>query len=74
MHSNTLNVLAGLFVPASFVGLARLSGQALAVAFSYGALTLLALGLSYAGRGLDRRAGTAVVVAYAGFVALMLAR
>ncbi|MHB1508126.1 MAG: sodium:calcium antiporter [Acidimicrobiales bacterium] len=74
MHSNTLNVLAGLFVPASFVGLARLSGQALAVAFSYGALTLLALGLSYAGRGLGRRAGTAVVVAYAGFVAFMLAR
>jgi len=63
----------GLGAP-SFVGLARLSGQALAVAFSYGALTLLALGLSYAGRGLGRRAGTAVVVAYAGFVAFMLAR
>ncbi len=74
MHSNTLNVLAGLFLPASFVGLARLSAHGLAVTFSYGALTLLALGLSYAGRGLDRRAGTAIIVAYAGFVAVMLAR
>lgn len=70
MNSNALNVLVGLLMPAAFIGLGRASGSKVLVAGWYGGMTVLGLGLAYAGRGLGRRAGLALVAAYVAFVAV----
>jgi cation:H+ antiporter len=72
LNSNTLNVAAGLLIPAAIVGLARPSGPALLIAGWYVGLTALTLGLAYAGRGLGRRAGWAIIAGYVAFVAALL--
>ena len=74
VNSNTLNVLVGLFIPASFLGLARPSAQGLLVAAWYLGLTVVGLLLAYVGRGLGRRAGLAIVLTYLAFVAIVLTR
>jgi cation:H+ antiporter len=71
MNSNTLNVVVGLFLPAIVIGADALSGGALTVALCYGGLTLVALGLAFRGRGLDRRAGGVIVGLYVAFVVLL---
>lgn len=63
MNSNTLNVAFGLLLPATVTGLGR-SGSGTLVAAGYAGLTVVALGLAYLGRGLDRRAGAIIVVGY----------
>jgi cation:H+ antiporter len=62
-NSNTLNVLAGLLIPAVVIGGARLGGG-LRVAIWYGVLTCVTAGLALAGRGISRRSGALIIAAY----------
>jgi cation:H+ antiporter len=73
LNSNTLNVVAGLLLPAAVIGLVKPSGQGTVVVGWYVGLTLLTLVLAYAGRGLARPGGWLIIAAYAGFVATLLA-
>ncbi len=63
LNSNTLNVLAGLLIPAVIISHPGLGGG-LRVASWYGALTLAALALAFAGRGISRISGTLIIAAY----------
>lgn len=67
-NSNIFNVIIGLLIPAALLGLATSAGDAIFVAGSYIAMTSLAVALALAGRGLDRRAGSVIIVAYVAFV------
>jgi cation:H+ antiporter len=73
LNSNTLNVVAGLLLPAAVIGLGRTSGQAVLVTVWYVALTLVVLGLAYRDRGLGRGTGSLVIAAYAAFTLSVLA-
>jgi cation:H+ antiporter len=73
MNSNALNVVAGLMIPGTVVGVAAASGDVTLVAWWYLGLTVLALGAAYLARGLARWHGVVIVVAYAAFVAALLA-
>jgi cation:H+ antiporter len=73
LNSNTLNVTAGLLIPAAVIGLARPSSQAVLIAGWFVGLTALTLVLAYADRGLRRWAGWLIIVGYAAFVAALLA-
>jgi cation:H+ antiporter len=72
MNSNTLNVVLGLLLPATVVGLAAPSGQETLIAGWYGALTVVTLLGAYAGRGLGRRYGGVIIGGYVGFVVALL--
>ena len=52
LNSNSLNVMAGLLIPAVVIGLAKPSGSGLLVSSWYVGLTALTLALAYAGHGL----------------------
>lgn len=69
----SLNVTAGLLIPATVIGLARPSGSGLLVAGWYVGLTALTLVLAYAGHGLGRAAGGLIIAAYIAFVLALLA-
>jgi cation:H+ antiporter len=73
LNSNTINVAAGLLIPAAFIGLAKPSESGLLVAAWYIGLTVLTLTLAYVGRGLRRASGWVIIAAYAGFVVTILA-
>jgi len=73
LNSNSLNVTAGLLIPATVIGLAKPSASGLLVAGWYLGLTALTLSLAYAGHGLRRTSGGVVIAAYAIFVVLLLA-
>ena len=73
LSSNTLNVVAGLLLPAAVIGLGRPSGQAALVTVWYLALTVVVLGLAYRDRGLGRGTGSLVIAAYAVFILSVLA-
>jgi cation:H+ antiporter len=73
LNSNTLNVVAGFLLPGTVLGLGALSGQALLVTAWYAGLTLAVLALAWQHKGLNRRQGAAVVVAYAAFTASLIA-
>ncbi len=68
LNSNTLNVVAGLVLPATILGLARPSGQTVFITAAYVGLTVLTLVLAFFGRGLRRGAGALIVAAYVAFV------
>ena len=72
LNSNSLNVTAGLLIPATVIGLAKPSGSGLLVAGWYVGLTALTLALAYCGHGLRRTLGALIITAYALFVALLL--
>jgi cation:H+ antiporter len=72
LNSNTINVAAGLLIPAAFIGLAKPSGSGLLVAGCYAGLTVLTLVLAYLGRGLRRWSGWLIIAAYVVFVAVVL--
>ena len=72
LNSNSLNVAAGLLIPAAIIGLAKPSGSGLLVAGWYLGLTALTLVLAYSGHGLRRISGGIIVAAYALFVILLL--
>jgi Ca2+/Na+ antiporter len=73
LNSNSLNVIAGLLIPAVVIGLAKPSGTSLLVAGWYVGLTTVTLLLAYAGHGLRRSSGGLIIAAYALFVGLLLA-
>jgi cation:H+ antiporter len=73
LNSNAFNVLAGLLIPATILGLGAASAQTTFVAACYVAMTLLALACAYVSRGLRRGAGVAILAAYLAFVAVLLA-
>ncbi|HUE61362.1 MAG TPA: hypothetical protein VMO88_17470 [Acidimicrobiales bacterium] len=68
MNSNMLNVIVGLFLPGIFLGLGQTGGDGTLVAGWYVGLTLLTLLIAFAGRGLDRKSGWVIVIAYGAFV------
>jgi len=72
LNSNTLNVIAGLLLPGAVLGLGTLSGSGLLVTAWYLGLTLVVLVLAWLYKGLTRRHGAAVIVAYAGFTASLI--
>lgn len=74
LNSNTLNVVAGLFVPAAIVGLGTHTSGGLLSAWWFAALTLLTLLLAYGGRGLRRVEGGVVIAGYVAFVIVLVAR
>jgi cation:H+ antiporter len=73
LNSNTLNVVVGLLLPATILGLGQPSGQAILITIWYALLTLAVLGVAYLQHGLRRMAGGLIVIAYGGFVVSVLA-
>jgi len=72
LNSNSLNVMAGLMLPAVVVGLGAGTRGATWTAWWLAGLTLLCLAFAYAGRGLGRRAGAAIIAGYAAFVVVLV--
>ena len=72
LNSNAINVLAGLLIPTSVVGVAAASSQTTFVAAAYLALTAVALLAARSRAGLARAEGVAIVLLYAGFVAALV--
>jgi cation:H+ antiporter len=73
LNSNALNVVLGLLLPAAILGLGSTSAETTFVAACYLAMTVLSLGLAYAGRGLIRSDGVLILAAYAVFAAVLIA-
>jgi Ca2+/Na+ antiporter len=73
LNSNALNVLLGLLLPAAILGLGSTSAEASFVAACYLAMTVLSLGLAYAGRGLNRSDGMVILGGYLAFVVVLIA-
>jgi cation:H+ antiporter len=73
LNSNVLNVVGGLLIPASILGLGSPSAETRLVALAYAALTLLALICAFVDSGLRRGAGAAIIIAYAAFTAALIA-
>ncbi len=73
LNSNTINVVAGLLLPGAILGLGPVSGQSVLVTLWYAGLTLVVLVLAYGYRGLSRKTGSLIVVAYLAFTATLLA-
>jgi cation:H+ antiporter len=73
LNSNTLNVVAGLLLPGTLLGLGQLSGQALLVTAWYAGLSLVVLALAWRHRGLGRREGSVIIAAYAAFTVSLIA-
>jgi cation:H+ antiporter len=73
LNSNALNVVIGLLLSGTILGLGPPSGQsALVAAWSLG-LTVFTLGAAYRSRGLTRTHGVLIVGAYLVFVAVLVA-
>jgi cation:H+ antiporter len=72
LNSNAINILAGLLIPTSIIGIARPAGATTFITISYLAMTTLALGCAYTERGLRRAEGALVLGTYAMFVAMLL--
>jgi len=71
-NSNTLNLLAGVSLPAVLIGgLASAPGAMADIAWLT-ALTAVAIGLGYAGRGLNRWSGLVLIAGYLIFVVVIL--
>jgi cation:H+ antiporter len=67
LNSNSLNVVVGLLLPATFLGLgARSSAESLTVA-GYAGLTVAVLAVAFLRSGIPRGPGLAIIVAYLGF-------
>jgi cation:H+ antiporter len=73
LNSNAFNVVAGLLIPTTLLGIAAPSGQTTFLAASYLAMTVLVLVSAYVNRGLRRSAGLVIIVAYFLFSGILLA-
>lgn len=73
LNSNNLNVVVGLLLPGTLLGLARTSGAGTLTASCYLALSAVAVAVAYARRGLSRRAGALVIAGYLAFVVTLIA-
>jgi cation:H+ antiporter len=72
MNSNALNVLGGLMIPGTAIGLGASSPAGTLAAAWYLGLTAFALACAYGVRGLHRAHGVLITGAYAAFVALVV--
>ena len=72
LNSNAINVLAGLLIPTTIVGIAPPSAETTFVAAAALVMTLLALVFAYTRRGLARSEGALLVVAYLLFAAALI--
>jgi cation:H+ antiporter len=72
LNSNTLNVVAGLLLPAAFIGLGRPSGETVLITAWYVGLTAALLTVAYLRRGLSRGVGLLVIAAYVVFSASVI--
>ena len=73
LNSNALNVLAGLLLPTTILGLGHTSGQTTFVAAFYLGLTAFALACAYLTKGLRRPMGLVMILAYLAFVGVLIA-
>lgn len=73
-NSNAINVIVGLLLPAAILGLGSASEDARFVALFYLGLTTGAVALALRQRGLDRRSGSVIIVAYLVFGAVLATR
>jgi cation:H+ antiporter len=72
LNSNTLNVGAGLLIPAAVIGLGRPSGQTILTTVWYLGLTAAVLTFAYRDRGIWRVTGILVIAAYVVFAGSIL--
>jgi cation:H+ antiporter len=72
LNSNAINVLAGLLIPTTLLGIAAPSRETTFISASYVAMTVLVLVTSYVNRGLQRSAGVAIVATYLAFTGVLL--
>jgi len=72
LNSNTLNVVVGLLLPATLVGLGQPSAQETVITVWYVVMTVMVLALAYRRHGLGRMSGGLIVIAYAAFTASVL--
>lgn len=72
-NSNTLNVLAGLLIPAVIIASPGLGG-ALRTAIWYYVITVATIALALAGRGINRRSGTLIIAAYLVFAITLIVK
>jgi cation:H+ antiporter len=72
-NSNVFNLIVGLLLPGAILGIASEAGSGLLVAFSYAALTCVALALAFRGHGLTRWTGAVIIAGYCVFVVAVLA-
>ena len=73
LNSNAINVLAGLLIPTSVLGLGPPSASVTFVAASYAAMTAVALALAYWGHGLRRSSGSLLIAFYFLVAAVLVA-
>jgi cation:H+ antiporter len=73
LNSNTINVVAGLLIPAAVIGLGQPSGQATLITLWYAGLTAVILAFAYRDRGIWRTTGILVIGAYVVFAGSVLA-
>jgi cation:H+ antiporter len=73
LNSNNLNVVAGLLIPGSIIGLGPPNFPGELTALSYLVLTLAVLIMAFALSGLNRRAGAALIIAYVAFAIWLVA-
>jgi len=71
LNSNNLNVLLGLLLPATILGLGAAGASVYVAAGWYAGLTLVSLVLAFGARGLGRLQGAVVMAAYVAFVAVL---
>ncbi|HUY05864.1 MAG TPA: hypothetical protein VMU99_01205 [Acidimicrobiales bacterium] len=72
MHSNVLNVMFGIIVPALFIGVGEQSRVGSDLALWYLAMTVVALSIAYLRRGLGRASGLIIVLVYLVFLFSMI--
>jgi cation:H+ antiporter len=72
LNSNNANILVGLCIPATILGLGSASGVEIFAAAWMAGLTVVAVALGFGG-GLTKREGAAIVSLYAVFVVVVLA-
>jgi cation:H+ antiporter len=71
-NSNTLNLLAGISLPAVLIGGLATAPGALADIVWLTVLTLIAIGLGYLGRGLNRWSGLVLIAGYLIWIVVIL--
>jgi cation:H+ antiporter len=72
LNSNTLNLIAGVSLPALFFGRLSLNPRSVLSLWWLVGMTLLALGLSFIRGGLGRKSGVLLVIVYIVFAFLMV--
>ena len=71
-NSNSINVVVGLLVPATLLGLGTVTASAVLTAWWYLGLTVATLAWAFLRRGLSRVDGVVIALAYVVFVVLLV--